>query len=181
MIHNVQYSKGKFISEADIEAGKTETSSSYAMPTDKEQIQAKKFVGKVNYASSMQSHKLGSVKLFDAAYKQQVFKDTYTDRLYSGGKKSCLEEAFVYFYYNLKPGQDINTIKISDLYTVKTVNGIVVPEDQDVKFFGFQTWGSGKADDPTFGYGDHTPEYLLVEGADNGSTGANFKQPWAAF
>ena len=181
MIHNVQYSKGKFISEADIEAGKTETSSSYAMPTDKEQIKAKKFVGKVNYASSMQSHKLGSVKLFDAAYKQQVFKDTYADRLYSGGKKSCLEEAFVYFYYNLKPGQDINTIKISDLYTVKTVNGIVVPEDQDVKFFGFQTWGSGKADDPTFGYGDNTPEYLLVEGADNGSTGANFKQPWAAF
>jgi hypothetical protein len=38
MIHNVQYSKGKFISEADIAAGKTETSSTYAMPTDKENI-----------------------------------------------------------------------------------------------------------------------------------------------
>ena len=181
MIHNVQYSKGNFISEADLAEGKTETTSKYAMPTDDEQIKAKKFVGKVNYASSMQSHKLGSVKLFDKAYKQKAFKSTYADKLYSGGKKACLEEAFVYFYYNVKPGQDINTITIDDLYTVEKVNGIVVPKDSDVKFFGFQTWGSGKADDPTFGYGDNTPEYLLVEGADNGSTGANFKQPWAAF
>ena len=181
MIHNVQYSKGKFISESDLAAGNTETSSTYAMPTDTENIQAKKFVGKVNYASSMQSHKLGSVKLFDKAYKNKVFLSTYQDKLYSGGKKACLEEAFVYFYYNLKPGQDIDTITINDLYTTETINGIVVPKDQDVKFFGFQTWGSGKTDDPTYGYGDHTPEYLLVEGADNGSTGANFKQPWAAF
>lgn len=181
MIHNVQYSKGNFISEADLEAGLTETSSKYAMPHDDEQIKAKKFVGKVNYASSMQSHKLGSVKLFDKAYKQKVFKSNYQEKLYSGGKKACFEEAFVYFYYNVKPGQDINTITINDLYTTKVVNGIVVPQDHDVKFLGFQTWGSGKADDPTFGYGDNTPEYLLVEGADNGSTGANFKQPWAAF
>ena len=181
MIHNVQYGSGKFISEADIAAGKTETSSKYAMPTDDEQIKAKKFVGKVNYASSMQSHKLGSVKLFDKAYKQKVFKSNYQDKLYSGGKKACLEEAFVYFYYNAKPGQDINNIKIEDLYTVEFVNGIAVPQDSDVKFFGFQTWGSGKADDPTYGYGDNTPEYLLVEGADNGAAGANFKQPWAAF
>lgn len=181
MIHNVQYSSGKFISEEDIKAGSTTTSSKYAMPTDDDQIQAKKFVGKVNYASSMQSHKLGSVKLFDKAYKQSAFPSTWTEKLYTGGKKACLEEAFVYFYYNLKPGQDINKITIDDLYTTETINGIVVPQDQDVKYFGFQTWGSGKADDPTYGYGDDTLEYLLVEGADNGSTGANFKQPWAAF
>ena len=181
MIHNVQYGSGKFISEEDINAGLTTTSSKYAMPTDDDQIKAKKFVGKVNYASSMQSHKLGSVKLFDKAYKQSAFPSTWTDKLYTGGKKACLEEAFVYFYYNLKPGQDINKITIDDLYTTETINGIVVPQDQDVKYFGFQTWGSGKADDPTFGYGDDTLEYLLVEGADNGSTGANFKQPWAAF
>ena len=181
MIHNVQYSKGKFISESDIAEGKTETSNSYALPTDDENIKAKKFVGKVNYASSMQSHKLGSVKLFDKAYKQKVFKNNYNEKLYAGGKKACLEEAFVYFYYNIKSGQDINTITINDLYKVDIINGIEVPQDKDVKFFGFQTWGSGKADDPTFGYGDNTPEYLLVEGADNGSTGTNFKQPWAAF
>lgn len=182
MIHNVQYSSGKFISEDDIKAGLTQTSKTYVIPTDAEEIAAKKFVGKVNYASSMQSHKLGSVKLFDKAYKQSAFPSTYTEKLYTGGKKACLEEAFVYFYYNLKPGQDISTITIDDLYTTETINGIVVPQDSDVKFLGFQTWGSGKADDPTFGYDeDKTPEYLLVEGADNGSTGANFKQPWAAF
>ena len=181
MIHNVQYGSGKFISESDIEAGLTTTSKTYALPTDEDEIRAKKFVGKVNYASSMQSHKLGSVKLFDKAYKQSAFPSTWNEKLYTGGKKACLEEAFVYFYYNLKPGQDINTITINDLYTTETINGIVVPNDKDVKYFGFQTWGSGKADDPTFGYDDSTLEYLLVEGADNGSTGANFKQPWAAF
>ena len=61
------------------------------------------------------------------------------------------------------------------MYTIEVVNNIVVPHDEDVKFFGFQTWGSGKTDDPTYGYGDNTPEYLLVEGADNGAAGANFK------
>ena len=181
MIHNVQYSKGKFISESDIAEGKTKTSKTYVLPTDEDKIPAKKFVGKVNYASSMQSHKLGSVKLFDKAYKQSAFPSTWSNKLYNGGKKACLEEAFVYFYYNVKPGQDINTITINDLYTTETINGIVVPQDSDVKFLGFQTWGSGKADDPTYGYDDSTLEYLLVEGADNGSTGANFKQPWAAF
>ena len=51
-----------------------------------------------------------------------------------------------------------------------------------MKLFGFQTWGSAKADDPTYGYDeDKTPEYVLVEGADNASPGANFKQPWATF
>ena len=181
MIHNVQYSKGNFISEADIKEGKTATSSEYVLPSDTEQIAAKKFVGKVNYASSMQSHKLGSIKLFDKAYKQSAFPSTYTEKLYTGGKKACYEESFVYFYYNLKPGQDINTITIDDLYTTEVINGIIVPKDQDVKYFGFQTWGSGKGDDPTYGYGDDTLEYLLLEGADNGSAGANFKQPWAAF
>nr|DAG90242.1 MAG TPA: hypothetical protein [Crassvirales sp.] len=54
-------------------------------------------------------------------------------------------------------------------------------DDSKAQFFGFFTWGSGKADKPQFGYGDDTPEYILVEGADNASPGANFHQPWAAF
>ena len=87
------------------------------------------------------------IEELDKAYKQSAFPSTYSEKLYTGGKKACLEEAFVYFYYNLKPGQDINTITIDDLYTTETINGIVVPQDQDVKYFGFQTWGSGKTDD----------------------------------
>ena len=177
MFHNTQYSKGTFLSEEQIKNGITEGSSKYALPTDPEGIEAKKLVGKVNYASSMQSHKVGATKLYDRAYKE-IFPER---TLYNGGKKACLEEPFMYFYYNVKDNSQLNTITIEDLYTVSTINGITVAQDSDVKFLGFQTWGSAKADDPTYGYGDNTPEYVLFEGADNASPGANFKQPWAAF
>lgn len=177
MFHNTSYSKGTFLSEAQIAAGETEGSSKYAMPSDPEGIKAKKLVGKVNYASSMQSHKIGATKLFDRAYKEIFPEGT----LYNGGKKACLEEPFMYFYYNVDDDSKLDTITIEDLYTTTTVNNITVAEDSDVKFLGFQTWGSAKADDPTYGYDDNTPEYVLFEGADNASPGANFKQPWAAF
>ena len=177
MFHNTQYSKGTFLSEDQIAAGVTEGSSKYTLPTDPEKIAAKKLVGKVNYASSMQSHKQGATKLYDRAYKEIFPEGT----LYNGGKKACLEEAFMYFYYNVDDNSKLDTITIEDLYTTEVVNGITVAHDSDVKFFGFQTWGSAKADDPTFGYGDDTPEYVLFEGADNASPGANFHQPWAAF
>lgn len=178
MIHNTQYSKGNFVSEEQIAAGIIEGTTSYVIPTDAEKIAAKKLVGKVNYASSMQSHKQGAIKLYDNAYKE-IFPE---GKLYNGGKKACLEEAFMYFYYNVDDDSQLDTITMEDLYTVSTVNNIVVADDSRVKFLGFQTWGSAKADDPTYGYDeDKTPEYLLVEGADNASPGANFKQPWAAF
>lgn len=177
MFHNTQYSKGTFLSEEQIANGVTEGSSKYVIPTDPEGIAVKKLVGKVNYASSMQSHKIGATKLYDRAYKETFPENT----LYSGGKKACLEEPFMYFYYNVTDNSQLNTIKIEDLYTVETINGITVAQDANVKFLGFQTWGSAKADDPTYGYGDNTPEYVLFEGADNASPGANFKQPWAAF
>ena len=178
MIHNTQYSKGNFVSEEQIASGITEGTTKYVIPTDTEQIAAKKLVGKVNYASSMQSHKQGAIKLYDKAYKE-IFPE---GKLYNGGKKACLEEAFMYFYYNVDNDSQLDTITMEDLYTVSTVNNIVVANDARVKFLGFQTWGSAKADDPTYGYDeDKTPEYLLVEGADNASPGANFKQPWAAF
>lgn len=178
LIHNTQYNKGTFISEEDIANGITEGSTKYAIPTDPEGIKAKKLVGKVNYASSMQSHKQGATKLYDRAYKEIFPEGT----LYNGGKKACLEEAFMYFYYNVDDNDKLNTITMEDLYTTSVVNGITVANDSDVKFFGFQTWGSAKADDPTYGYDeDVTPEYVLFEGADNASPGANFKQPWAAF
>jgi hypothetical protein len=98
MFHNTQYGSGKFLSEDQIAAGDTTYATKYAIPTDPEGIKAKKLVGKVNYASSMQSHKMGSIKLYDRAYKEIFPEGT----LYNGGKKACLEEAFMYFYYNVK-------------------------------------------------------------------------------
>ena len=93
LFHNTQYSKGTFLTEEQIAAGITEGTSLteaefahnmsnnlkegdegyiaprkfYRMPES--DIDAKKFVGKVNYASSMQTHKQGACDLFDGAYK----------------------------------------------------------------------------------------------------------------
>ena len=177
LIHNCQYNikKGKFLSEAAIAHNATveEGSETYVTPTNyyvmpNSNIKAKKFVGKVNYASSMQTHKQGSCDAYDGAYKH-IFPDK-TDTVFPlGGRKTCLENEFLYFYYNLTPEQSLDTITIQDTL-------------DSAEFLGFQTWGSAKADDPTYGYdGDKTPEYILMEGADNGNAGANFKVPWAAF
>ena len=53
-----------------------------------------KMVGKVNFASSLQSHKIGACKLYDDAYKSSLG----TDSLPSGGKKAVHEEPYMYFY-----------------------------------------------------------------------------------
>lgn len=178
LIHNCQYDikkKGNFLSEAAIAHNATveEGSETYIAPINyyvmpNSNIKAKKFVGKVNYASSMQTHKQGSCDAYDGAYKH-IFPDKIDTVFPLGGRKACLENEFLYFYYNLTPGQSLDTITIQDTL-------------DSAEFLGFQTWGSAKADDPTYGYdGDKTPEYILMEGADNGNAGANFKVPWAAF
>ena len=177
LIHNCQYNikKGKCLSEDDFaynvnnnlkegDEGYRAPDNFYQMPEST--IKAKKFVGKVNYASSMQTHKQGACDLFDGAYKS-LFQNSLEEKMPTGGRKAVVEKEFLYFYYNLKPGETLETVTINDTL-------------EDARFMGFQTWGPGKADDPTFGYGDHTPEYILMEGADNGNAGANFKVPWAA-
>ena len=177
LIHNCQYNikRGKCLNEADFahnmsnnlkegDEGYIAPKNTYTMPgTD---IAAKKFVGKVNYASSMQTHKQGACDLFDGAYKH-LFQNSLDTKMPTEGRKAVIEKEFLYFYYNLKPGETLDTVTINDTL-------------EDARFMGFQTWGPGKADDPTFGYGDNTPEYILMEGADNGNAGANFKVPWAA-
>ena len=176
LIHNCQYNikKGKFLTEAEIahnataaEGGAIEPRDYYQLPGS--DIKVKKLVGKVNYASSMQTHKQGACNTYDDTYKS-VFSAKLDEVFPLGsGRKACMENEFLYFYYNITPEQDLSTITIQDTL-------------DNARFIGFQTWGSAKADDPTYGYDeDKTPEYLLFEGADNGNPGANFKVPWAAF
>ena len=47
-------------------------------------------------------------------------------------------------------------------------------------FAGFQTWGSAKGDKNTFGYSKKkTPEYILLEGAENNGELCNWLTPWS--
>lgn len=140
----------------------------YVMPTYSGQEDAgskvKKSVGKVNWASSMQSHKLGACKLYEDAYKTK-----YPETKGLIGKKAVHEEPFLYFYWETDL-DDVSTVELADVLTAGNA----------VKFAGFQTWGAGKGDKYESGYGDDTPEYLMLEGGENANTTVNFRCPWHA-
>ena len=141
-------------------------------------IEIKKLVGKVNYASSMQSHKQGATKLFHDGYIQP--ESGLNTSWMNGGRKAVLEDEFLYFFVNV-PKEDLNSItwdyfREIDADGNKTGNY----NFENCYFLGFQTWGSAKGDEPTSGYDDSVPYYLMLEGADNDNSAANFKTPWAS-
>ena len=128
-------------------------------------LKVTKLVGKVNFASSMQSHKEGACKLYNDAYKS----DSDQTGLLMGGRKAVHEEAFLYFYL------------ITDLESVADYELADLLKNPNVQFMGFQTFGSAKGDKATFGYDDNkTPEYILIEGGENSDPHVNFRRPWAA-
>ncbi len=128
-------------------------------------LRVTKLVGKVNFASSMQSHKEGACKLYNDAYKA----DTDQKGLLNGGRKAVHEEAFLYFYL------------ITDLESVANYELADLLKNPNIQFMGFQTFGSAKGDKATFGYDDDkTPEYILIEGGENSDPHVNFRRPWAA-
>ena len=156
-----------------------------AVSDDKSKI--KKAVGKVNFASSQQSHKMGIMKLYDDAYKN------INGALQTGGRKGAREEPFLYFYWEseklpnkagtLTKEQNSNP-DLWKTWSEDSVQKVELAElfnNPDVHFMGFQTWGSAKADDATYGYDeDITPEYLLIEGGENMDPAVNFRVPWHA-
>lgn len=189
IIHNTAVKKFAFQSEESINNGTADRSQTYYLMPNDSKTEITKIVGKVNYASSMQSHKPGSCTTFNDAYVNLLNSEDYPEfkvepKLYTGGRKAVNELPFLYFYYVLEEndGRSPEDIKLTDLYSItKDVLGNDIVTEKNVKFFGFQTWGSAKGDKATSGYDENiTPEYILMEGADNNSLGANFKQPWGA-
>lgn len=153
----------------------------YYMPTDPN-IGIKKLVGKTNYASSMQSHKIGATKAFHDLWMACVDKSSFTE-LDLMGRKAVLEEPFLAFYIE----SDIESTWVKDTNEDAKDSPMkqITPEyletidDSLIRFAGFQTWGSGKGDDATSGYDeDVTPGYLMLEGAENDGKLANFLTPW---
>lgn len=147
----------------------------YENEQDTTEYKYKKMVGKVNFASSMQSHKLGACKLYDDAYKHSLG----TTSLPSGGKKAVHEEPFLYFY--IETDEPFNTDYSSDLDIDNITYSKIQELGEQAKFMGFQTWGPGKGDDACSGYDeDLTPEYLMLEGGENTDASVNFLRPWQA-
>ena len=110
-----------------------------------------KLVGKCNYASPMQSHKLGAIWMYDELW-QRLVNNGSNNRPILPGHATCYEKPFMCFY--------------------QIGNGNPI-------FCGFQTWGSAKGDKKTFGYDKKTsPNYCCISGADNGAIAALFQMPW---
>lgn len=144
----------------------------YILPTDPSKAEVKKLVGKVNYASSMQSHKQGACDLYAGCYP--LGGNVANDYML---RRAVKEDVFYYFYIKRS---DCKVLEGQTEVTFRNITWDNINWDK-VRFFGIQTWGSAKMDKATFGLNDDVDlEYLNIEGADNKNSSTNFKCPWAA-
>lgn len=115
---------------------------------------ATKLVDKRNWASSMQSHKMGATSAYNDLWKEICGGNTITKTAgYEKCRVAVKEQKFMVFQRDT--------------------------ENDEPKFVGFGTFGSGKADKPTF-WGDPKkfPGLLMIEGSDNGRPLTLCQVPW---
>lgn len=115
---------------------------------------AKKLVDKRNWASSQQSHKMGATKMYNDLYQEVVGKNEITSIEGNENCRVCVyEEPFLVFEQE--------------------------DDNNEPTFIGLGTFGSGKADKPTFGYDKtKTPNMIMIEGSDNNPRLTKHQVPW---
>lgn len=115
---------------------------------------ATKLVGKVNFASSMQSHKIGSTALYNDLWKAVCGGNTVTNSEgFENTRVAVLELPFLFF--------------------------VQENDNEEPRFASFITFGPGKGDKPTFGYDKNKfPDYISIEGADNDRNLVMGRVPW---
>lgn len=117
---------------------------------------AKKLVNKINFASSMQSHKMGATALYNDLYR----------RICAADKKILVDQS------------DPNSGKYRVAVKEKLVYLFNKPKGSNrAVFLGLGTFGPGKMDKPTWG-ADKDPEFMMLEGADNNITLTDMRCPW---
>lgn len=123
------------------------------------EAKAKKLVGKINFASSMQSHKLGLTWIYNDLFKRLVSNNTITEpsqiTKYPEARIAVYEKPFLFFHRET--------------------------EGSPIVFKYLMTFGAGKGDKPTFGFkegSENTGNMLMIEGANNDRPLALFQIPW---
>lgn len=116
-----------------------------------------KFTAKKNFASSMQSHKIGAVNSYTDLYKQVGLSNEAMQREgYSDVRVSVYE--FPFFCFEKSINDDGEPVYV---------------------FKGLYTFGPDKGDKYTFGYDtDYFPDLLSIEGSDNSPLLTLFRVPW---
>lgn len=122
----------------------------------------KRITAKINFASSMQSHKMGATKAYNVLH----------DAILEG---SLLNEAQEYAEANNLPAPSVAVYQYPAYGFQKTVNN----GKATYTFIGLFTIGPDKGDKPTFGY-DLVDEDKLVtlEGVDHSPYMTRFSVPW---
>ena len=114
---------------------------------------AKKLVAKRNWASSQQSHKIGSCNLYTDLWRRCTGGSSITS---TPGFEKCRV-----------------TVKQKPFFM------FIQKEGEEPQFYGLYTFGPGKGDKPTFGCDLNVfPNYLMLEGCDNGMPLTNHRIPW---
>lgn len=124
----------------------------------------KRITAKINWASSMQSHKIGATGAFNALHNE-VFDGALLNEAQTlaqtAGTPLPVVAVYQYpaygFAKTLRPGT-------SDIY--------------DYEFIGLFTIGPDKGDKPSFGFDKVESELLALEGTDHTPVMATFHQKW---
>lgn len=113
---------------------------------------ATKLVLKINYASSMQSHKQGATELYNLLHTAIVGKNSL-QKANAKARVAVLERPVLYF--------------------------LQTPDDSEPRFHGLGTFGPGKMDKKTWGYSaDKFPDFAMLEGSDNNKPLTDMRIPW---
>ena len=109
--------------------------------------------GKINWASSMQSHKIGATALYHDVWKKLIGSNDITS---TEGGQSFTNTANGYADCRVAVKQKPFFMFVQETATSEPV------------FYGLYTWGAGKGDKPTFGYDKKVfPDFTVLEGCDN--------------
>ena len=119
----------------------------------KDSPKAEKLVGKINYASSMQSHKAGATAAYNDLYRTVLGAELDTIMAENKNARCAVKE---------------------DVFLFFSQEG-----EEEPKYQGIMTFGAGKMDKKEWGYStDKYPDFGMFEGADNDQPLANFQVPW---
>lgn len=153
---NVRFTLDKKLSVVTLADGST-TSGGWSMTPDL--AKATKITAKKNFASSMHSHKIGSVNSVDDLYRAMGYlNEAMQTEKYKDTRVAVYQLPFVAFEKSLnEEGKTVYT------------------------FMGLYTMGPDKGDKNTFGYDtDLFPGLISIEGADNSPLCALFRVPWSS-
>ena len=116
-----------------------------------------KFTAKKNFASSMQSHKIGAVNSYTDLYKQVGLSNEAMQRDGDSDVRVSVYE-LPFFCFEKSINDDGEAVYV---------------------FKGLYTFGPDKGDKYTFGYDtDYFPDLLSIEGSDNSPLLTLFRVPW---